>query len=74
MAAYPDFAIAKLPDAYARLDFVLIDPAQAVMKFGDIRKLGRKVTIPHHSSDMAEGTLRALLRKAGISVNDFLKA
>jgi hypothetical protein len=43
MAAYPDFAIAKLPDAYARLDFVLIDPAQAVMKFGDIRKLGGRL-------------------------------
>ena len=35
---------------------------------------GRKVTIPHHSSDMAEGTLRAILREAGIAVNDFLRA
>jgi len=26
---------------------------------------GRKVTIPHHSHDMAEGTLRAILREAG---------
>lgn len=35
---------------------------------------GRKVTLPHHSGDMAEGTLRAILREAGISVDDFLKA
>ncbi len=35
---------------------------------------GRKVTIPHHASDMAEGTLRAILREAGIEVNDFLQA
>lgn len=35
---------------------------------------GRKVTIPHHASDMAEGTLRAILREAGIDVNAFLKA
>jgi predicted RNA binding protein YcfA (HicA-like mRNA interferase family) len=35
---------------------------------------GRKVTIPHHASDMAEGTLRAILREAGIDVNDFLRA
>jgi predicted RNA binding protein YcfA (HicA-like mRNA interferase family) len=35
---------------------------------------GRKVTIPHHASDMAEGTLRAILREAGIEVNAFLKA
>jgi predicted RNA binding protein YcfA (HicA-like mRNA interferase family) len=34
---------------------------------------GRKVTIPHHARDMAEGTLRAILREAGISVDDFLK-
>ncbi len=33
---------------------------------------GGKVTIPHHSGDMAEGTLRAILREAGISVDRFL--
>jgi predicted RNA binding protein YcfA (HicA-like mRNA interferase family) len=35
---------------------------------------GRKVTLPHHSRDMAEGTLRSILREAGIDVDDFLKA
>jgi len=35
---------------------------------------GRKVTVPHHARDMAEGTLRAILREAGIGVDDFLKA
>jgi len=35
---------------------------------------GRKVTIPHHASDMADGTLRAILREAGIPVRDFLRA
>ena len=35
---------------------------------------GRKVTIPHHSKDLAEGTLRAILREAGIDVDEFLKA
>jgi predicted RNA binding protein YcfA (HicA-like mRNA interferase family) len=35
---------------------------------------GRKVTIPHHARDMAEGTLRAILREAEIEVEDFLKA
>jgi predicted RNA binding protein YcfA (HicA-like mRNA interferase family) len=33
---------------------------------------GRKVTLPHHAGEMAEGTLRAILREAGIDVNDFL--
>ena len=35
---------------------------------------GRKVTLPHHAKDMAEGTLRAILREAQIDVNEFLKA
>jgi len=35
---------------------------------------GRKVTVPHHSRDMAEGTSRAILREAGIAVSAFLKA
>jgi predicted RNA binding protein YcfA (HicA-like mRNA interferase family) len=35
---------------------------------------GRKVSLPHHSRDMAEGTLRAILREAGINPDEFLKA
>jgi len=35
---------------------------------------GRKVTLPHHARDVAEGTLRAILREAGIDVEKFLKA
>ncbi|MBF8305877.1 MAG: putative binding protein YcfA, dsRBD-like fold, HicA-like mRNA interferase family, partial [Acidobacteria bacterium] len=35
---------------------------------------GRKVTLPHHSGNMKEGTLRTILREAGIELEDFLKA
>ncbi|MFB3892363.1 MAG: type II toxin-antitoxin system HicA family toxin [Phycisphaerae bacterium] len=35
---------------------------------------GRKVNLPHHSRDMAEGTPRAILREAGIDVEAFLRA
>jgi predicted RNA binding protein YcfA (HicA-like mRNA interferase family) len=35
---------------------------------------GRKVTLPHHARDMAEGTLRAILREAGIEPEEFLDA
>jgi predicted RNA binding protein YcfA (HicA-like mRNA interferase family) len=35
---------------------------------------GRKITLPHHARDMAEGTLRAILREARIDVEGFLKA
>lgn len=33
----------------------------------------RYTTIPNHSGDMPEGTLRAILKQAGISVTEFLK-
>jgi predicted RNA binding protein YcfA (HicA-like mRNA interferase family) len=35
---------------------------------------GVKVTLPHHAGDMKEGTLRAVLREAGVEVDAFLKA
>ena len=37
-------------------------------------RTGRRVTMPRHAGDMAEGTLRAVLREAGIEVDDFLAA
>ena len=33
---------------------------------------GRYTTIPNHTGDMPEGTLRAILKQAGISVEDFI--
>jgi len=30
-------------------------------------------TIPNHTGDVPEGTLRAILKQAGISVDDFLQ-
>ena len=35
---------------------------------------GCKVTIPHHARDMAEGSLRAILREADVDVEAFLRA
>jgi predicted RNA binding protein YcfA (HicA-like mRNA interferase family) len=35
---------------------------------------GRFTTIPNHPGDMPEGTLRAILREAGITPDDFLRA
>jgi predicted RNA binding protein YcfA (HicA-like mRNA interferase family) len=33
---------------------------------------GRFTTIPNHTGDMPEGTLRAILRQAGIEPDEFL--
>jgi len=34
---------------------------------------GKYTTVPNHPGDMPEGTLRAILKQADISPNDFLK-
>jgi predicted RNA binding protein YcfA (HicA-like mRNA interferase family) len=34
---------------------------------------GRYTTIPNHPGDMPEGTLRAILKQAGIDPDEFLK-
>ncbi len=34
----------------------------------------RYTTVPNHAGDMPEGTLRALLKQAGVHPNEFLKA
>jgi predicted RNA binding protein YcfA (HicA-like mRNA interferase family) len=36
------------------------------------RGTGRKVTLPRHTRPMAEGTLRAVLREAGVTTAEFL--
>ena len=35
---------------------------------------GRLTTVPNHPGDMPEGTLRAILKQAAVSVDDFLAA
>ena len=32
-----------------------------------------RTTVPNHPGDMPEGTLRAIIKQTGISVDDFLK-
>ncbi len=34
---------------------------------------GKFTTVPNHPDDMPEGTLRAILKQAGIEPDDFLK-
>ena len=37
------------------------------------KNLNRYTTIPNHPGDMPEGTLRAILKQAGIEADEFLK-
>jgi hypothetical protein len=57
------------------LDLRLIGKPPEAMKSGTIRKpiVIPLYTVPNHSGDMPEGTLRAILKEAGIDPNKFLK-
>ena len=33
----------------------------------------RRTTVPHHPAEVPRGTLRAIIRQAGLSVEEFLK-
>ena len=35
---------------------------------------GKYTTVPNHSGDMPEGTLRAILKQAGVTPDEFLAA
>ena len=55
------------------LGFVFDRPGPGSHEIWRQAVMGRKVTLPRHARDMAEGTLRAILREAGIDVDEFLK-
>jgi ABC-type uncharacterized transport system fused permease/ATPase subunit len=54
------------------LDFVSYVKQQEAMKSGTMKKQICYTTIPNHTGDMPEGTLRAILKQAGISPEEFL--
>ncbi len=34
---------------------------------------GKRTTIPNHPGEMSEGTLRAIIKQSGISIDEFLR-
>jgi predicted RNA binding protein YcfA (HicA-like mRNA interferase family) len=56
-----------------RFGFVFDRPGPGSHEVWRHTDTGRKVTLPHHAREIAEGTLRAVLREAGIDVEEFLK-
>lgn len=49
-----------------------IDKRLAVTKYGGIRSQIAYTTIPNHTGEMPEGTLRAILKQADVEPNNFL--
>ena len=66
--------MARLLVSHASLGFAFDRPGLPAARSLASQETGRKVTLPHHARDLAAGTLRAVLRVAGIDVEEFLKA
>ncbi len=56
-----------------RLGFVFDRQAAGSHEIWFNEQTGRYTTIPNHPGDMPEGTLRAILRQAGVTIEVFLQ-
>ena len=56
-----------------KVGFAFDRPAKGSHEIWWDPKTRARTTIPNHSGDMPEGTLRAILKQAGISPEDFLQ-
>ena len=74
MARLAGFKYREVARKLRTLGFAFDRPGPGSHEVWRHRETGRKVTLPHHARDLAEGTLRAVLREAGIDVEEFLKA
>ena len=72
MGRLSGFSYREVTRRLRRLGFVYDRPGAGSHELWRHELDGRKVTLPRHNKDMAEGTLRAILRQAQISVEDFL--
>ena len=74
MGRLAGFRYRQVASKLRALGFVFDRPGPGSHEVWRHQRTGRKVTLPHHNRDVAEGTLRAILREAGIEIEDFLKA
>ena len=60
------------PPALALIGVVGHNPAQGSHEVWYNPETHRRVTVPHHPGDLPMGTLRAIIREAGLTVDEFL--
>jgi len=56
-----------------RADFIFDRQAKGSHEIWWNPQTRARTTVPHHPGDLPEGTLRAILRQAGLSIEDFLE-
>lgn len=73
MGRLAGFRYRRIVKRLKKLGFVFDRQAAGSHEIWYNEQAGLYTTIPNHPGDMPEGTLRAILKQAGISPDDFLK-
>ena len=74
MAALAGFTHRQITRKLAALGFEYLREAKGSHEIWWNPVTRHRTTIPHHSGDIAEGTLRSILRQADLSPDQFLDA
>jgi len=74
MAGLAGYTYQKITQKLGRLGLKYVRPAKGDHEIWENTNNGNLTTIPHCSGDMPEGTLKAILKQAGISKKAFLNA
>jgi predicted RNA binding protein YcfA (HicA-like mRNA interferase family) len=74
MGRLSGFSYRKITKKLKALGFEFYRQAAGSHEIWYNSKIDRFTTIARHIGDMPEGTLQAILKQAGISIEDFLKA
>ena len=70
----PGFSYSEVARRLRRLGFAFDRQAKGSHEIWRHAHDGRKTTVPRHPRDIHEGTLRAVLRQAGVGLAAFLNA
>ena len=74
MGRLADFKYRRIVKKLKKLDFEFDRQAAGSHEIWFNPMTNKYTTIPNHPGDMPEGTLKAILRQAGISTDQFLNA
>ena len=73
MGGLAGFSYRKIIQKLRRLNFEFDRQAAGSHEIWWNPKTGKRTTIPNHPGDMPPGTLRAILKQAGVSGREFLE-
>lgn len=74
MGRLAGFSYRDIVKKLKKSDFTFFRQAAGSHELWHNPRTGHYTTIPNHPGDMPEGILRAILRQAGVSPDEFLRA